>query len=116
MTIRSKFAYSCCHRALTNEPTTNLQTPHRSDSVKKPKIKLTTNSTPKAANGTSTPKSPKPAAETKASKSKSKKPAKEVAEPKKTADKKMVEKEKEIVMPELSLEEKLARKEASTHP
>ncbi|KLU84182.1 hypothetical protein MAPG_03227 [Magnaporthiopsis poae ATCC 64411] len=86
-------------------------TPHRSDSVKKPKIKLTTNSTPKAANGISTPKSPKPAAETKASKSKTKKPAKEVAEPKKTADKKMVEKETEIVMPELSPEEKLARKE-----
>ncbi|KAL8387656.1 hypothetical protein RB595_009759 [Gaeumannomyces hyphopodioides] len=86
-------------------------TPQRSDSVKKPKIKLTTNSTPKAANGTSTPKSPKPAAEAKASKSKAKKPAKEVAETKKTVEKKVAEKEKEIVMPELSPEEKHARKE-----
>ncbi|KAL8413981.1 hypothetical protein RB594_005279 [Gaeumannomyces avenae] len=86
-------------------------TPQRSDSVKKPKIKLTTNSTPKAANGTSTPKSPKPAAEAKASKSKAKKPVKEVADPKRTVEKKVVEKEKEIVMPELSPEEKHARKE-----
>ncbi|EAQ90892.1 hypothetical protein CHGG_02827 [Chaetomium globosum CBS 148.51] len=51
----------------------SAETPRRSDSVKKPKIKLTTSATPKTANGaTATPKSTK-ATDAKSSKSKSKK-------------------------------------------
>lgn len=80
------------------------ETPQRAESVKKPKIKLTVNSTPKTANGTtSTPKSTKAATEGKVTKAKAKK-AKE------TEEKKV---EKEVVAPkepELSPEEKHARK------
>ncbi len=83
------------------------QVPQRSDSVKKPKIKLTSNSTPKAANGVQmTPKSSKASA-SKPSKSKSSKERK--AEEKKTEE---VQVPKE---PELSLEEKHMRKEVRTH-
>jgi hypothetical protein len=79
-----------------------LQTPQRADSVKKPKIKLTTSATPKAANGaTATPKSTKQAAESKSSKAKSKK---------KDADEK-AEKESTPKEPELSAEDKHIRKE-----
>ncbi|KAK0730678.1 hypothetical protein B0H67DRAFT_639153 [Lasiosphaeris hirsuta] len=79
------------------------ETPQRSESVKKPKIKLTVNSTPKTANGTApAPKSTKVATEGKATKAKSKK-AKETEE----------KVENEVVAPkepELSPEEKHARK------
>jgi hypothetical protein len=79
------------------------QTPQR-DSVKKPRpnIKLTT--TPKATNGTSTPKSVKEQSATKSTKPKNKKPA-----PKATATPEpVVPKE-----PEMTAEEKRAKKEAS---
>ena len=77
-----------------------MQTPQRSDSVKKPKIKLTTSATPKAANGaTATPK-PTKAAESKSAKSKSKK---------KDADEKKAE-EAAAKEPELSAEDKHVRK------
>ncbi|KAK3335532.1 hypothetical protein B0T19DRAFT_10915 [Cercophora scortea] len=81
------------------------ETPQRSESVKKPRIKLTVNSTPKTANGaSSTPKAAKATAEPKASKTKTKK-TKEVEE-------KKVEKEASVPKdPELSPEEKHARKE-----
>ncbi|KAL2018871.1 hypothetical protein VTK56DRAFT_296 [Thermocarpiscus australiensis] len=83
----------------------SAETPQRSDSVKKPKIKLTTSSTPKAANGsTSTPKSTKAAESKSASKSKPKK-AKEAEEKK---AEKVVAAPKE---PELSPEDRHARKE-----
>ncbi|KAJ4295695.1 hypothetical protein N0V88_004397 [Collariella sp. IMI 366227] len=74
----------------------------RSDSVKKPKIKLTTSATPKATNGAAaTPKSAK--AETKAAKPKSKK---------KDADEKKADKEAVTPQePELTPEIKHARKE-----
>lgn len=85
----------------------NAETPQRSDSVKKPKIKLTTNSTPKTTNGVgSTPKSSKPQSEAKSSKSKTPKKSNKEAEDKKA--------EKEVATPkepELSAEERLARKE-----
>ncbi|KAI1863836.1 uncharacterized protein JN550_009334 [Neoarthrinium moseri] len=84
--------------------------PQRSDSVKKPKIKLTSSSTPKAAaNGVSSPKEPG----SKASKAKSKgsKPAKD-----KEADGEKAKKEAAPKEPELTPEEKLARKEASCLP
>jgi hypothetical protein len=80
-----------------------LQTPQRAESVKKPKIKLTTSATPKAANGaTATPKSTKQAAESKSSKAKSKK---------KDADEKKAEKESTPKEPELSAEDKHVGKE-----
>ncbi|SPQ19411.1 3bd56652-4e37-41c1-bed5-64768552086b [Thermothielavioides terrestris] len=82
----------------------SAETPQRSDSVKKPKIKLTTSATPKAANGgaASTPKSGK-AGESKSAKAKSKK-AKEEGD-------KEVEKEAPAPKePELSAEDKHARK------
>lgn len=80
-----------------------MQTPQRADSVKKPKIKLTTSATPKAANGaTATPKSTK-TAESKSTKSKSKK--------KDAADDKKAEKESTPKEPELSAEDKHTRKE-----
>jgi hypothetical protein len=79
------------------------QTPARSDSVKKPKIKLTSSATPKVANGaTSTPKSTK-ATEPKSAKSKPKK-AKEAEEKVEKED--LTPKE-----PELSPEDRRARKE-----
>lgn len=74
---------------------TSIQTPQRSDSVKKPKIKLTSSSAPKTADGT-TPKSGK---DVNAAKPKPKRSAEE---------KKVVEAPKE---PELTPEEKHARKE-----
>lgn len=81
------------------------ETPQRSESVKKPKIKLTTNSTPKTANGAAAaPKAAKPAAEAKAAKAKPTKKTKETEE----------KKEKEAATPkeqELTPEEKHARKE-----
>ncbi len=81
----------------------SLQTPQRSDSVKKPKIKLTTSATPKVANGaTSTPKSTK-AADSKSAKSKNKK---------KDADEAKVEKEASAPKePELSPEDRRVRKQ-----
>ncbi|ROW16089.1 hypothetical protein VPNG_01925 [Cytospora leucostoma] len=73
--------------------------PQRSESVKKPKIKLTNNATPKAANG-ATPKAAKAGAETKGSK-KAKKPAKEAdAEEKAQSPKE----------PEMSAEDRFERK------
>ncbi|KAL2172450.1 hypothetical protein VTG60DRAFT_5725 [Thermothelomyces hinnuleus] len=79
----------------------NVETPQRSDSVKKPKIKLTTNSTPKGANGaTATPKSTK-AADSKSAKSKGKK---------KDADEGKAQEAAVTKEPELSAEEKYIRK------
>ncbi|KAK4128400.1 hypothetical protein N657DRAFT_564217 [Parathielavia appendiculata] len=78
----------------------SAETPQRSESVKKPKIKLTTSATPKATNGaTSTPKSTK-AAEAKSAKAKPKK--------KEADEKKEAPASKE---PELSAEERHLRKE-----
>lgn len=75
------------------------ETPQRSESVKKPKIKLTNNATPKAANGAA-PKAAKASAETKSSK-KAKKPAKEAdAEEKAQSPKE----------PEMSAEDRFERK------
>lgn len=75
----------------------SAETPRRSDSVKKPKIKLTTSATPKAANGaTATPKSTK-ATDAKGAKSKSKK---------KDADDKNAEEAAAAKEPELSAEDK----------
>ncbi|KAH8885174.1 hypothetical protein GQ53DRAFT_370691 [Thozetella sp. PMI_491] len=79
----------------------NIETPQRSDSVKKPKIKLTTNSTPKA-NGT--PKPSKAGSESKSSKPKSKK----TKEPEEKKQEKDSATPKE---PELTPEEKHQRKE-----
>lgn len=73
--------------------------PQRSEFVKKPKIKLTNNATPKTANG-ATSKSAKAGAETKSSK-KAKKPAKEVD----TEEKAQSPKE-----PEMSAEDRFERK------
>ncbi|KAK3383394.1 hypothetical protein B0T24DRAFT_604795 [Lasiosphaeria ovina] len=82
-----------------------VETPQRTDSVKKPKIKLTTSSTPKAPNGTASASKPaKSASEKKPAKSKA-------AKPKEAEEKKA---EKEVVTPkepEVSPEEKHARKE-----
>jgi len=79
----------------------SAETPQRSDSVKKPKIKLTTSATPKAANGaTATPKSTK-TAESKSAKSKSKK---------KDADEKKAQEAAAAKEPELSAEDKHIRK------
>ncbi|KAK4158130.1 hypothetical protein C8A00DRAFT_28842 [Chaetomidium leptoderma] len=77
----------------------SAETPQRSDSVKKPKIKLTTSATPKAANGASSTPKPAKTGESKSAKAKSKK---------KDADEKEAATAKE---PELSLEERHARKE-----
>ena len=75
-----------------------MQTPQRTDSVKKPKIKLTS-STPKVTNGAaSTPKSSKAKDESKSTKSKAKKPAAE-------------ETTEATTEPELTPEERHARKE-----
>jgi hypothetical protein len=90
------------------ELTQTCQTPQRTDSVKKPKIKLNTSSTPKTANGVPTPKSAKEPSASKPAKPKTKKV------PKDGEDKKA---EKEIVAakePELSAEEKHVRKEVSS--
>lgn len=77
------------------------KTPQRSDSVKKPKIKLTTNSTPKGANGAAnTPKSAK-TTDSKSAKSKGKK---------KDADEEKSQETAVTKEPELSAEEKYARK------
>ncbi|KAL1882716.1 hypothetical protein VTK73DRAFT_1236 [Phialemonium thermophilum] len=82
----------------------SAETPQRSDSVKKPKIKLTVNSTPKSTNGTSsTPKSSKAQSQSKLAKSKPKKH--EVADEDRKAGEVSAAKE-----PELSAEEKHARK------
>ena len=83
-----------------------IKTPQRSDSVKKPKIKLTSNSTPKGANGT---QSPTPAKESKASKSKSKQ-SKAAKEAEAKAEEEAAAAAKE---PELTPEEKHLRKEVS---
>ncbi|KAK8126233.1 uncharacterized protein PG998_001992 [Apiospora kogelbergensis] len=79
-------------------------TPQRSESVKKPKIKLTTSSTPKAAaNGAQSPKNGKEST-TKASKPKSKAAKKDAEEkpaapkePELTAEERQMRKEKEIL-------------------
>lgn len=78
--------------------TEDSETPQRSESVKKPKIKLTNNATPKSANG-ATPKSAKAGGEAKAKKAK--KPAKEADE----EDKAQSPKE-----PEMSAEDRFERK------
>jgi hypothetical protein len=84
-----------------------LQTPQRADSAKKPKIKLTTSSTPKAANGASaTPKSSGKASETKSTKS-SKSKKKDTSEDKTAA----ASKEPTPKEPSLTPEERHARKE-----
>lgn len=77
------------------------QTPQRTESVKKPKIKLTVNSTPKTNGTTSTPKT----TESKSAKSKSKK-----------ATEAPVEKEMSVPKePEYTPEERHARKEVCTY-
>lgn len=86
-------------RLLTN---VTLQTPQRSDSVKKPKIKLNTSSTPKTANGAGTPKSAGAGSAAKAANVKPKK-AKEAAEKKADTPKE----------PKMSPEERHKRKEVS---
>lgn len=78
--------------------TEDSETPQRSESVKKPKIKLTNNATPKAANG-ATPKSAKAGSDAKTKKAK--KPAKEADE----EDKAQSPKE-----PEMSAEDRFERK------
>ncbi|KAL1870430.1 hypothetical protein Daus18300_005116 [Diaporthe australafricana] len=78
--------------------TEDSETPQRSESVKKPKIKLTNNATPKTANG-ATPKSAKAGGEAKTKKTK--KPAKEADE----EDKAQSPKE-----PEMSAEDRFERK------
>lgn len=82
---------------------TLLQTPHRAESVKKPKIKLTNNSTPKASNGVDSP-----------STKDSSKAVKVKAKPAKGGKEKTDSKKKEPAAPkepELSPEEKRLRKE-----
>ncbi|KAI3397615.1 hypothetical protein diail_10588 [Diaporthe ilicicola] len=78
--------------------TEDSETPQRSESVKKPKIKLTNNATPKAANG-ATPKSTKASGEAKTKKAK--KPAKDADD----EDKAPSPKE-----PEMSAEDRFERK------
>lgn len=83
-----------------------MQTPQRTESVKKPKIKLTTNSTPKT-NGAAFTFTPKA---TKATESKSAKP-----KTKKTNEA-QVEKEMSVPKePEYTPEERRARKEVCTN-
>ncbi|KAK5987307.1 hypothetical protein PT974_11432 [Cladobotryum mycophilum] len=77
----------------------DISTPQRTESVKKPKIKLNTSSTPKAANGTPTAKS-KDAAAPKTTKAKAKK-GKEAGEKKSEAPKEV----------KMTPEERHARKE-----
>lgn len=90
-----------------------FQTPQRSNSVKKPKIKLTTSSTPKTgANGVQSPKVGKESA-TKSVKVKASKPSKAS----KDADAKKEEKEAVAAKePELTAEERLERKQVSREP
>ncbi|KAI6093775.1 hypothetical protein F4821DRAFT_252774 [Hypoxylon rubiginosum] len=86
----------------------DANTPQRSESVKKPKIKLTNSSTPKASNGVQSP-APRESAKPMKVKAKASKAGKEKAETKKEK-----EKEKETPAPkepELSPEEKHVRKE-----
>ncbi|CAH0001114.1 unnamed protein product [Clonostachys byssicola] len=74
-------------------------TPQRPDSVKKPKIKLNTSSTPKAANGTSKPQN-KEASASKPSKAKSKPGEKKSAgskDTKLTPQERLARKEKEVL-------------------
>ncbi|KOS20323.1 PWWP domain-containing protein2 [Escovopsis weberi] len=82
----------------------DASTPQRSDSVKKPKIKLNTSSTPKAANGTPTAKA-KDAAASKTAKAKTKK-GKDIGDKKAEAPKEA----------KMTPEERHARKEASHGP
>jgi hypothetical protein len=82
---------------------TSLQTPQRTESVKKPRQTLKLTTTPKTTNGTATPKSTKEAAPKSAKSTKPKKAAKAAQTP-------------EVVVPkepELSAEEKRAKKEVS---
>lgn len=78
--------------------TEDSETPQRSESVKKPKIKLTNNATPKTANG-ATPKSAKAGGEAKTKKAK--KPVKEADEEEKAQSPKE---------PEMSAEDRFERK------
>ncbi|KAK2610936.1 hypothetical protein N8I77_004322 [Diaporthe amygdali] len=78
--------------------TEDSETPQRSESVKKPKIKLTNNATPKTANG-ATPKSAKAGGEAKAKKAK--KATKEVDDEEKAQSPKE---------PEMSAEDRFQRK------
>jgi hypothetical protein len=87
---------------------TRLKAPQRSDSVKKPKIKIMSSGTPKATNGVPTPKSAR-SAEGKPAKSKSKKDAK-------ASEEKKAEAEAGLKEPELTPEEQHQRKEASLRP
>ncbi|OIW35364.1 hypothetical protein CONLIGDRAFT_566910 [Coniochaeta ligniaria NRRL 30616] len=102
----------------------SAETPQRAESVKKPKIKLTTSSTPKTTNGTaSTPKSAKAKDDSKPTKSKSKKISKETAdkttekevaapkEPEHTAEEKHQRKEKEVLFLRHKLQRGLLTKE-----
>ncbi|KAB5580441.1 PWWP domain-containing protein [Coniochaeta sp. 2T2.1] len=81
----------------------SAETPQRTDSVKKTKIKITTSSTPKVTNGAaSTPKSSKAKDESKSAKSKAKKPVAEEAmeapkEPELTPEERHARKEKEVL-------------------
>ncbi|KAI0200104.1 hypothetical protein F4808DRAFT_178036 [Astrocystis sublimbata] len=102
------------------------RTPQRSDSVKKPKIKLTGNSTPKAANGVqsaATKESGKPAkAKTKSSKggketdSKKEKEAAAPKEPELTPEERRARKEKEILFLRHRLQRGLLPREGSPVP
>ncbi|KAM7222340.1 PWWP domain containing protein, partial [Rhypophila decipiens] len=82
----------------------NIETPARSDSVKKRLIKLTTSSTPKTTNGTSS--TPKAATDSKAAKSKTKKGK----EPK-VAEEKKIEKATTPEEPKLTPEDIHGRKQ-----
>ncbi|KAK8028030.1 hypothetical protein PG991_005086 [Apiospora marii] len=94
-------------------------TPQRSESVKKPKIKLTTSSTPKAAaNGAQSPKNGKEST-TKASKPKSKAAKKDAEEkpaapkePELTPEERHVRKEKEILFLRHRLQKGLLNRES----
>ncbi|KAL2756415.1 hypothetical protein ACRALDRAFT_2027955 [Sodiomyces alcalophilus JCM 7366] len=91
-------------------------TPQRSDSVKKPKIKLTTSSTAKTANGTPTSKSSSKEGLLKsASKSKSKKETAEkrevVREPELTPEERHLRKEKEVLFLRHKLQKGLLTRE-----
>lgn len=76
----------------------DTSTPQRSDSIKKPKIKLTTSSTPKAANGTAKGKEDSAAKpKTKAKKPKEEKKAENAKEVKLSPEERLKRKEKEVL-------------------
>ncbi|KAI0164809.1 hypothetical protein GGR57DRAFT_212850 [Xylariaceae sp. FL1272] len=106
----------------------DASTPQQSDSVKKPKIKLTGSSTPKNANGVQSPSAAKEATKplkvkaksSKAAKDADSKKEKEVAatpkEPELTPEEKRVRKEKEILFLRHRLQRGLLPREGSPAP